>query len=669
MTRTPPRADLSPPGPAQGHTLPATRLVRCEHADRCAGCPLIDRTYEEQLAFKQARVAEALARYERVLTAEVAPIAGATPVIEYRTRAKWIAGGSSASAGGTPRGDAGALGLYAKGGGHEVVDIPGCRVVTPAIRAAADAIRSAMRARATRWLPQSLLAVDLREVVEPAGVLVTLVVDRTATPSKADARTLGEELMASEPCIVGVALNPRDRASPQVLGPDTLPVAGAREAWDVIGDARTRTTFGSFTQAHHGQATRIHAAIAARLAQLGGAPRREERGAAGRGSGGHGGTGTGTAPTVNVLDVYGGSGAIALALAARPSVSVDVVESYAPAARAVEAAAKAARRPVRGLAGDASEVLPALVAKGATYDVVVVNPPRRGVPADVREAIGSLAPRAIAYVSCEPRTLARDLAHLALLGYAADVVQPYDMIPLTEEVETLALLAPAPPPALRVLLDAGDAVFVEKAPHEPTTPQGEYRHSLLARARLLPGMADCVPVHRLDVGTSGVCLLAKRASAAHRWAEALTAGQKTYLAMAKGVTSTKGAIRRPLRDGPREVDARTRYRRVAIVGGPSLVEVRPEQGRTHQIRRHLAGIGHPILGDARYGHAPSNTHAAAAHHLDRTFLHCARIELVHPATQEKLVVTAELPGDLAAVRASMDAIGKQRSAGGWPSGR
>src|SRR6185295_13913127 len=113
-------------------------------------------------------------------------------------------------------------------------------------------------------------------------------------------------------------------------------------------------------------------------------------------------------------------------------------------------------------------------------------------------------------------------------------------------------------------------------------------------------------------------------------------GRKIYLAGVKGITPIKGAVARALREEGRVQTARTRYRRLAVVSGHSLVRVVPEEGRTHQIRRHLAGIGHPVLGDARYGHAPTNRYFEERNALDRTFLHCVRLELVHPRTGERL---------------------------------
>jgi 23S rRNA (uracil1939-C5)-methyltransferase len=301
-------------------------------------------------------------------------------------------------------------------------------------------------------------------------------------------------------------------------------------------------------------------------------------------------------------------------------------------------------------AGDAAAATRALAAAGEKFDVVIVNPPRRGLSPETRHALGSLGAPRIAYVSCDPDTLARDLDHLARLGYQARSLLPFDMIPLTEEVETLAVLGRASPPLPRVVWEDDEVLIVEKAAHEPTTPQGEHASSLLERARRIPGAEGAVPVHRLDLGTSGLLVLARRPEHAGAWAAALAAetGRKIYLAAVKGITPAKGAVARALREEGRVQAARTRYRRLAVVSGHSLLRVLPDEGRTHQIRRHLAGIGHPVLGDARYGHSPTNRYFEERNSLDRTFLHCVRLELSHPRTGERLVVQAPLPGDLRA---------------------
>lgn len=608
--------------------------VICEHADRCAGCPLIALPYSTQLAHKRARLVEAFASYPTLELTYVQPTLPAEPVTGYRTRAKLVIASRESE-------DGLVIGLYASGGGHVVLDTPSCRVVSPAIAEVTAAVRELAsepgsvlaRPSQTGVRGQTLIrAIDLREARDEGEprVLVTWVASRddVRTPElMGELRDAARALRAKQSRVAGVALNLREGESPQVLGSELVVLDGESTARDRIGVVAHYATFGAFVQAHRGQAHRVHDLLL---------------------------EGLDVRPGERVLDLYGGSGAIGLSLAAR-GANVSLVESFAPAARLATESAKSLG-PNAGTfdatPGEVSEVL-ARLGKQATAgekvcDFIVINPPRRGVAPLVREQIALLKPKAIGYVSCDPETLARDIDHFRRLGYSPTHVQPLDMIPLTDEVETVAILKPSPVPPPRVAYSDDEVVIVEKSAHEPTTPQGEYSGSLLARVRLLPGCDQAVPVHRLDVGTSGLVIFARKAAYVAPWAEALGSalGRKIYLAAARGRSPSKGAITRDLRDEGRLLPARTRYRWLGGVGGHSVLRVIPEQGRTHQIRRHLAAIGHPVLGDERYGHAPSNRFFEEKHGLDRTFLHCIRLELNHPHTGQRLIVETPLPGDL-----------------------
>src|SRR5262249_44839998 len=127
--------------------------------------------------------------------------------------------------------------------------------------------------------------------------------------------------------------------------------------------------------------------------------------------------------------------------------------------------------------GDAAAVARALAKTDERFDFVVVNPPRRGLGPGVRRAIAQLAPRAVAYVSCDPDTLAPDLADLAWLGYRARALHPVDMIPLTDHVEVVALLEPCALPAPRVLFDDGDFCAIVKRGY-PSPAEREPRRIL-----------------------------------------------------------------------------------------------------------------------------------------------------------------------------------------------
>lgn len=616
----------APSDPALKAAAAPDERVVCEHADRCGGCPIIALPYPEQLAMKRGRVVQSVARYPALELVYTEPVAPAQPLVSYRTRAKLIVAPGAK------------IGLFAKGGGHQVVDIPRCRVLAPVLARVASVLRAAIataEAYDGALAPYdasgrgSLRAVDLREVRdgETTRVLVSFVVQRGRLPGIEPLERAAREIMQAVPEIAGVAVNFHDGEAPQILGSETQLVAGVASATDRIGASVHLATFGSFVQAHRGQAGRVHSVLADAIGVTR-SPQRRPR----------------------VLDLYGGSGAIALGLAAA-GASVHLVESFAPAVSQVRAAAQVQALDVEAECADVAGALRGLVERRARFDAVIVNPPRRGTSPVAREWLARLEPAVVCYVSCDPETLARDLDHLARLGYSAASLRPLDMIPLTDEVETVAVLRRGGIPLPRTAHDDREILVVEKGPHEPTTPQGEYAGSLLARVRRIAGAEGAVPVQRLDVGTSGLVTFARRPDLVAKWERVLSAPttRKIYVAAVRGVTPSKGAITRELREDGKLYAARTRYRRLAVAAGHSVLRVVPEHGRTHQIRRHLAAIGHPVLGDDRYGHAMTNRYFEEKNGLDRAFLHCVRLEFDHPDTGARHIVEAPLPGDLRAV--------------------
>jgi 23S rRNA pseudouridine955/2504/2580 synthase len=182
----------------------------------------------------------------------------------------------------------------------------------------------------------------------------------------------------------------------------------------------------------------------------------------------------------------------------------------------------------------------------------------------------------------------------------------------------------------------------------------------LRRARPAARMLELV--HRLDRETSGVLIIAKKRSALTRLHEAWRAGaiEKHYLALARGrFRNQRQTVRLPLRryltaEGERRVaiDEKEGQTAVSIVESvqvaarASLLRVQIETGRTHQIRVHLASLGHPILGDDKYGDFDLNKSLARAG-LKRMFLHAESLALDHPLSGERLVLRSPLPAELA----------------------
>lgn len=241
-----------------------------------------------------------------------------------------------------------------------------------------------------------------------------------------------------------------------------------------------------------------------------------------------------------------------------------------------------------------------------------------------------------------------------------------------------------------VVAEGADWLVVSKPPHllvHPTKPGGPITLLDLLRAYLaadLPGGGQVSLIHRLDRETSGLMLIAKTAGAARRFSLAMMRGQirKEYLALVWGWPDWEAhVVDAPLlRQGAREpfriwlkqmthpegAPARTAFevvRRFEREGGGrfSLVRARPETGRMHQLRVHLAGAGRPIVGDKIYG--PDEAHylrfietgwtpeLAAALLLDRQALHAHRLSF-EPAPGEPVrEVEAPMPEDMAAFMA------------------
>lgn len=161
------------------------------------------------------------------------------------------------------------------------------------------------------------------------------------------------------------------------------------------------------------------------------------------------------------------------------------------------------------------------------------------------------------------------------------------------------------------------------------------------------------PVHRLDRPTSGALLLARRSDVVPALQDCLTAGRKTYLALVRGQADRVDGtwIDRALAPMEGTADPKPARTFVRVLGSApdprcSLVLAQPATGRTHQVRRHLRGLDHPVLGDSTHGDIRENR-AWRPRGLHRLALHCARLEL--PYAGGPIDVVAPLPDDLMTV--------------------
>jgi 23S rRNA pseudouridine1911/1915/1917 synthase len=225
--------------------------------------------------------------------------------------------------------------------------------------------------------------------------------------------------------------------------------------------------------------------------------------------------------------------------------------------------------------------------------------------------------------------------------------------------------------AALVVLDKPAGLVVHPAPGHA---RGTLVHALLHHCRDLAGVGGALRpgiVHRLDAGTSGVMVVAKSDAAHHALSLQFRDHtiERVYHAFVRGTPSAEaGRVERAIGRHPHERkrmsvatragrEARTAWRVAARFpkAGAARLEVRPETGRTHQIRVHLASQGLPILGDPVYGRASRGVPAGVA--LGRPALHAARLGFTHPTSGERLAFEAPLPADLLALAAALEAAG------------
>jgi 23S rRNA pseudouridine1911/1915/1917 synthase len=209
-----------------------------------------------------------------------------------------------------------------------------------------------------------------------------------------------------------------------------------------------------------------------------------------------------------------------------------------------------------------------------------------------------------------------------------------------------------------IIYEDADVMIVEKPAGVVVHPAGPHRDGTLAQALAHRGGAGGEPwrpglVHRLDKDTSGLLVVAKSEEAHRRLKAALAAREivREYLALVEGRPPARsGTIDAPLgrdrrartrmsvdTDKPRS--ARTHFVLEEALPAATLLRVRLETGRTHQIRAHFKAIGHPVCGDREYG-------TRGLYGLERQFLHAARLELAQPFTGEPLVISSPLPAAL-----------------------
>ena len=398
-----------------GRTSP-DRVARICPA-RCGGCAWQHLAYPAQLEQKRRRVADALG--PGVAVAEVVP---APDLTGYRNKATWVVAERAGGPTGSPPvmgsrvgrgpfgGGAVALGAYAPRS-HDWVDTSMCRVVHPAIAAIAPAAGGALDASGLAVYQEVTRRGHLRYLVGRASrsgdVLLGLVTTSDAPRSGIDRAAAA---LAALPGVRGVVWLPNDTRSGAIFGPEAHPLAGSPRIAESIGGIAVEVAIDTFLQVNLTAAEALYRRLVEHLQPLAGRV---------------------------AVDLYCGIGPIALMLA-RAGAEVVGIERNPAAIAAARAAAARHRIAARFEDATAAGELPREVGD-RSLDIAVVNPPRQGLVAEVRADLAAAGPPDVAYVSCGPESLGRDLAELVAGGYRVDSVEPFDLMPGTGHVETLVI--------------------------------------------------------------------------------------------------------------------------------------------------------------------------------------------------------------------------------------
>jgi 23S rRNA (uracil1939-C5)-methyltransferase len=386
-----------------GATSPDRVPPRCPGFGRCGGCVWQHLAYPAQLAAKHRRVVDALAAIPSIADGSVtiADVRPSPSVTGYRNKGKYVVGLVA---------DRVVLGAYAPRS-HDVIDTLGCQVVAPVIDEVATWLRGAVEVAGLVPYDERARTGELRYVIvrEAAGdVLVALVVAPRTPRAKLEQVA---NAVSRHPALRGLVAIENDRRDGAIIpsGASAQVLSGHGFVIEELAGARLEVGAGEFLQVNREQALAMYRRVV-ELAEVG--------------------------DGMSAVDLFAGLGGIGLHLA-RAGAAVVAVEIDRDAVAALRRAARDANLPLTAIAGDAADVRGQLTTHP---DVVVVNPPRKGLSDGARALVAEWAPPTVLYVSCGPDSLARDLIALATRGYVPDVVEPFDLMPGTPQVETVVRL-------------------------------------------------------------------------------------------------------------------------------------------------------------------------------------------------------------------------------------
>lgn len=377
----------------------------CSIYDDCGACQLQHYSYPAQLQAKQQKVIDMMEHIAVKKHIKILPTLASPHEWHYRNKMQFPVGRSKKGI---------IVGCYAHSS-HRIIDAENCHIqkqtnnlIANAVREMAEKFRlSAYDEKSHYGLLRHVVGRVNRDETESMVVLVT------AQPKLPREREIVQFLRAKIPNLKSIVQNINKGRNNIIMGKECRTIWGASHITDRLGSLKFKISALSFFQVNTEQAENLYE-CALKYADL---------------------TGSET-----VIDGYCGTGTISLFLAQKAK-KVYGMEIVPEAIR--DAIANARDNNIKNaefMTGDAARLMPQLYKKGLRPDVIVTDPPRAGCAPEVLKTFAAMNPKRIIYVSCNPASLARDIAILDDLGYKALEIQPVDMFPQTGHVESVCLI-------------------------------------------------------------------------------------------------------------------------------------------------------------------------------------------------------------------------------------
>lgn len=377
----------------------------CNVGTQCGGCVYCHISYEAELKAKEQRVKDAMTRIAK-LDVPVNPILSTNEVSRYRNKAMIPVG--------LDKDGKVAMGFYSKHS-HRIVESEDCSLQPQCFLKATEILKSFIESRNIPVYNEAtgkglIRHLYLRLAEKTDQLMITVVVNGKELPF---ADELVNSFKENLPNLKSIVLNSNTDDTNVVLGKHSRTLYGEDFITDILCGLKFKISPQSFYQVNRKGAELLYSK-AADYANLKG--------------------------DEVLLDLYCGTGTIGLSMAhkAKSLIGVEIVP------KAIEDAKKNAKlngiENARFICGDAAKAAETLRAEGLTPDVIIIDPPRKGCDKSLINTIADFNPMRVVYVSCDPATLARDLAVFAELGFETQEVTPVDMFPRTAHVESVTWL-------------------------------------------------------------------------------------------------------------------------------------------------------------------------------------------------------------------------------------